>query len=328
VKRREFIAALGGAAAWPLVARAQQPTPVRRVAVLMAIAANDPEAQARAAALERGLRDHGWDRTKLRVEYHWAGGDQARIQSYAAEIVREAPDVILANATPVLAAVRHETSTIPIVFVQVIDPVSRGFVNSLARPGGNITGFTNFEFPMGGKWVEILKEAAPSTNSIAVIFNPVTAPYGEALFQQIAQSASALATGADKAGVSDIAVLEKAIEPVITKSNGGLIVLPDTFTTVHWDTIIALAERHKLPSVYPFRYFTVRGGLISYGVDALDLFRRSAGYVDRILKGEKPADLPVQAPTKYELVANLKTAKALGLALPTSLLARADEVIE
>jgi putative tryptophan/tyrosine transport system substrate-binding protein len=325
MKRRAFIAGLGGAAAWPLVARGQQPERMRRIAVLMAIAADDPEAKARAEAFERALRDHGWDSTNLRIKYHWAGSDLAHIQSYAAEIVREGPDVILANATPVLAAVLHETSTIPTVFVQVIDPVSRGFVSSLARPGGNITGFTNFEFPMGGKWVEILKEVAPTTNSIEVIFNPVTAPYGEAFFQQINQSASALATGVEKASVSDVAELEKAIA---AKFDGGLIVLPDAFTTVHWNIIIAQADRHKLPCIYPFKYFALRGGLISSGVDALDLFRRSADYVHRILKGEKPAELPVQAPTKYELVINLKTTKALGLTAPHALLARADEVIE
>jgi putative tryptophan/tyrosine transport system substrate-binding protein len=328
VRRRDFIAGLSSAAVWPSVARAQQPTNVRRIAVLMAIDSNDPEAQIRAEAFERGMREHGWDNNNLHIEYRWAGGDQANIQAHAVEIVRQAPDVILANATPVLAAVHRETGTIPTVFVQVIDPVSSGFVSSLARPGGNITGFTNFEFPMGGKWVEVLREIAPLIASIAVIFNPVTAPYGKPFFKQINDSASTLSIKVDEAEVRDIVELEKAIEPVFTKSNSGLIVLPDTFTTVHWNAIIALAEQHKLPSVYPFRYFAVRGGLISYGVDALDLFRRSAGYVDRILKGEKPADLPVQTPTKYELVVNLKTAKALGLTPSPNLLARADEVIE
>ena len=328
VRRREFIAGLGGAAAWPMLTRAQQPERMRRVAVLMAIAANDPEAQVRAEAFERGLREHGWGGDNLTIDYHWAGDDLDRLQQYAAEIVRQSPDAILANATPVLTAIRHETSTIPTVFVQVIDPVSGGFVNSLDRPGGNITGSTNFEFPMGGKWVEVLKEVVPSIKSIAVIFNPVTAPYGERFVEQIATSASPLAIQVTETQVRDVAELEKAIQPVVSAPVGGLIVLPDAFTTVHWDNILALVGRHKLPCVYPFRYFVIRGGLISYRVDGLALFRRSAAYVDRILKGENPADLPVQAPIKYELVINLKTAKALGLEVPPSLIARADEVIK
>ena len=330
MRRREFITLLGGvAAAWPLAARAQRPDRVRRIGVLMTLAADDPEAQTRAKAFEQGLRELGWSEgSRLHIEYRWSGDDPDRIRSYASEIVNLVPDVVLANATPALAAIQQETRTIPIVFVQVIDPVSRGFVSSLALPGGNITGFTNFEFPMGGKWVEMLKEVAPFITSIAVVFNPDTAPYGQQFFQQMGASASALATEAIEARVRDVVELEKAIASIAAKSSSGLIVLPDTFTTVHRDTIIALADRHRLPAVYPFRYFATQGGLISYGVDNTDLFRRSAGYVDRILKGEKPGDLPVQAPTKYELVVNLKTAKALGLTVPPRLIARADEVIE
>jgi ABC-type uncharacterized transport system substrate-binding protein len=329
VKRRKFISLLGGAAAWPLAARAQQAERVRRIGALMVIAANDPEAQARTKAFEHGLHELGWkEGSGLRIEYRWAGGDAGRIRSQAAEIVSLVPDVILANTTPVLEAVRQETRTIPIVFVQVIDPVSRGFVDSLARPGGNITGFTNFEFPMGGKWVEVLKEIAPSITSIAVVFNPDTAPYGEPFFQHIGTSASSRAIEAIEARVRNAVELEKAVARIAAKSNSGMIVLPDTFTTVHRDSIIALADRYRLPGVYAFRYFTTRGGLISYGVDAVDSFRRSAAYVDRILRGDKPADLPVQAPTKYELVINLRTAKALGLEVPPTLLARADELIE
>jgi ABC-type uncharacterized transport system substrate-binding protein len=330
LKRRDFIALLGGAtAAWPLAASAQQLGKVPLVGALIPFAEGDEEAERRRNAFQRGLEAFGWTNGQnIRIEYRWVGSDRDRIRSYAADIVGLAPDVILANATPVLAAIRQETRTIPIVFVQVIDPVSRGFVKSLAQPGGNVTGFTNFEFPMGGKWVEVLKEVAPRITSIAVVFNPDTAPYGEPFFQQITTSASSLSIEAIEARVRNVVELEKAVAGIAAKSNGSLIVLPDTFTTVHRDSIIALADRHQLPGVYPFRYFATRGGLVSYGVDAEDMFRRSASYIDRILKGEKPADLPVQAPTKYELVINLKTAKALGLEVPPTLLARADEVIE
>jgi putative tryptophan/tyrosine transport system substrate-binding protein len=330
MNRRVFVTLLGGAAAsWPLAVRAQQLGKVPLVGALMPFAEGDEEAERRRNAFQRGLEAFGWTNGQnIRIEYRWVGSDRDRIRSYAADIVGLAPDVILANATPVLAAIRQETRTIPIVFVQVIDPVSRGFVKSLAQPGGNVTGFTNFEFPMGGKWVEVLKEVAPRITSIAVVFNPDTAPYGEPFFQQITTSASSLSIEAIEARVRNVVELEKAVAGIAAKSNGSLIVLPDTFTTVHRDSIIALADRHQLPGVYPFRYFATRGGLVSYGVDAEDMFRRSASYIDRILKGEKPADLPVQAPTKYELVINLKTAKALGLEVPPTLLARADEVIE
>jgi putative tryptophan/tyrosine transport system substrate-binding protein len=330
IGRRKFLATLGGGAvAWPLAASAQHLGKVPLVGALIPFAEGDEEAERRRNAFQRGLEAFSWTNGQnIRIEYRWVGSDPNRIRSYAADIVGLAPDVILANATPVLAAIRQETRTIPIVFVQVIDPVSRGFVKSLAQPGGNVTGFTNFEFPMGGKWVEVLKEVAPRITSIAVVFNPDTAPYGEPFFQQITTSASSLSIEAIEARVRNVVELEKAVAGIAAKSNGSLIVLPDTFTTVHRDSIIALADRHQLPGVYPFRYFATRGGLVSYGVDAEDMFRRSASYIDRILKGEKPADLPVQAPTKYELVINLKTAKALGLTIPPTLLARADEVIE
>jgi putative ABC transport system substrate-binding protein len=330
MRRREFITLLGCLiAAKPLAAHAQQIDRIRRIGVLMALAADDPDAQPRVNAFEQELRKLGWtDSRRLHIDYRWAGGDPNRIQSHAAELVGLAPDVILANATPALAAIRAETHSIPIVFVQVIDPVSRGFVNSLARPGGNITGFTNFEFPMGSKWVEVLKEITPQVKASAVVFNPDTAPYGGQFFQQIRSSASSLSIEAIEARVKNSDELTDAVEKVATQLGGSLIVLPDTFTTVHRDLIISLAGRHQLPGIYPFRYFATRGGLVSYGVDAEDTFRRSAGYVDRILKGEKPANLPVQAPVKYELVINLKTAKALGLNVPPTLLARADEVIQ
>src|SRR6516165_1144416 len=241
MRRREFIAAIGWAAAWPVVARAQQAQKVPLVGALMPFEKGDEEAERRQSAFQNGLEQFGWrNGQNIRIEYRWAGGDPNRYQSHAAELVGLAPGVILANATPVLAAVRAQTHTIPIVFVQVIDPVSRGFVNSLARPGGNITGFTNFEFPMGGKWVEVLKEVAPSIKSIAVIFNPVTAPYGERFVEQIATSASPLAIQVTETQVRDVAELEKAIQPVVSAPVGGLIVLPDAFTTVHWDNILAL----------------------------------------------------------------------------------------
>ena len=329
MRRRKFISLLSGSVAWPLVARAQQARKVPLVGVMMPFEKGDEEAERRQSAFQNGLEQFGWrNGQNIRIEYRWGGGDPNRYQSHAAELVGLAADVILANATPILAAVRAQTHTIPIVFVQVIDPVSRGFVNSLARPGGNITGFTNFEFPMGGKWVEMLKEIAPQVKSTAVLFNPDTAPYGESFFQQIKASASSLSIETVEAQVKNSTELTKAVEESAAKLSGSLIILPDTYTTVHRDSIIELAGRHQLPSIYPFPYFATEGGLVSYGVNGEDLFRRAAGYIDRILKGEKPADLPVQAPVKYELVINLKTAKSLGLTVSSTLLARADEVIQ
>jgi ABC-type uncharacterized transport system substrate-binding protein len=330
VKRREFITLLGGAAAsWSLPARAQQSTRKHRIAVLMAMSESDPEAKPRVKAFEQGLQDWGWVKEQnLLIDYRWIGADVTQTQSHAAEIVRSAPELIIANSTPVLAALRQETRAIPLVFVQVIDPVTRGFVATLARPGGNITGFTNFEFPMGSKWVEILKEIAPIVAHVATIYNPQTAPYGEEFFRQIKVAGSSLTLEAIDAPVRQPGDLQRAIAEVAAKPHGGLIVIPDGFTTVHRNLIVELATQHRLPAIYPFRYFAVSGGLVSYGVDSLDLFRRSASYVDRILKGESPGELPVQAPTKFELVVNLKTAKSLSFDVPPMLLARADEVIE
>jgi ABC-type uncharacterized transport system substrate-binding protein len=329
VKRREFITLLGGAAAWPLVVRAQQLERKRRIGVLMAFAETDPEAQPRVNAFERGLQEWGWTKEQnLVIDYRWTGADLPKTRSYAGELVRSAPELIIANSTPVLAALRQETDSIPIVFVQVIDPVTRGFVATLARPGGNITGFTNFEFPMGSKWVQILKEVAPSAARVATIFNPETAPYGEQFFRQIRSAASSLNIEAIDASARHPAELERLLAEVAAKPNSAVIVMPGGFTSAHRNLIIEIASRHRLPAIYPFRYFAISGGLLSYGVDSLDIFRRSASYVDRILKGEKAGDLPVQAPIKFELVINLKTARALGLDVPPTLLARADEVIE
>jgi putative tryptophan/tyrosine transport system substrate-binding protein len=286
MRRRDFITLLGGAAAaWPLGAGAQQPTRKRRIGVLMALSENDPEAKPRVKAFEQGLQDWGWVKEQnLVIEYRWIGTDITQTQSHAAELVRSAPELIIANSTPVLAALRQETRTIPLVFVQVIDPVTRGFVATLARPGGNITGFTNFEFPMGSKWVEILKEVAPAMARVATLYNPKTAPYGEEFFRQVKGAASSLTIEAIDASIEQAADLRRTIAEIAAKLRAGLIVVPDRFTTVHRDLIVELAAQHRLPAIYPFRYFAVSGGLVSYGVDPLDIFRRSASYVDRILK--------------------------------------------
>jgi putative tryptophan/tyrosine transport system substrate-binding protein len=330
VGRRELITLLGGAAAaWPLAARAQQAGKVARIGVLMGIAESDPEARPRAMAFQQGLQELGWtDGRNVRIEYRWAADDPERIRTYAAELVSLAPDVLLATTTPVMMALQPATRTIPIVFVQVIDPLARGFVANLARPGGNITGFVTFEFSMGGKWLQTLKQVAPRIKRVATIFNPGTAPFSESFVQVVEAAAPTIAVQTVAARIRDAAELEGVIATFAAKPDGGLIVLPDVFNTSHRDTIIALAARHRLPAVYPFRYFAVSGGLISDGVDTADLFRRSASYVARIIKGAKPGDLPVQTPTKFELVINLKTAKALSLDVPETLLARADEVIE
>jgi putative tryptophan/tyrosine transport system substrate-binding protein len=330
IGRRELIAALGGAAvAWPLPLSAQHPRAVRRIGVLMGIAENDADAKPRAIAFRHGLQELGWTEGRnISIEYRWAAADPEHMHSYAAELVALAPDLILANTTPVVTALQHATRTIPIVFVNVVDPAGRGFVANLARPGGNITGFLIFEFSMGGKWLETLKQVAPRVKRVAMIFNPETAPFSESFVRVIEAAAPAFAVETVSAKVRDRAELESAVVSFANKPEGGLIVLPDLFTTIHRDTIVALATRNRLPAIYPFRYFAASGGLVSDGIDGSDLFRRSASYVDRILKGEKPADLPVQAPTKFELVINLKTAKVLGLQVPPKLLALADEVIE
>ena len=331
MRRREFIVLLGAAAvASPLPpVRAQPPDRIRRIGVIMAMAATDADAEPRIKAIQQGLQEFGWTEGRnIRIDYRWATVDADRIRAHAAELVGLAPDVIIGVATPVLMALRQETRSIPIVFVQVIDPVSRGFVTTLARPGGNITGFTNFDFPMGGKWVETLREVAPTVTRVAVIFNPETAPYAEPFLRLIEAAALSFNVKAFGAPVRDTAELERATSALATEPRGGMIILPDVFTTVHRDLIVELAARQRLPAIYPFRYFATSGGLISYGVDALDLFRRSASYVDRILKGTSPSELPVQGPIKFELVINLKTAKALGLNVPLQLRQRADEVIE
>ena len=328
MKRRDFIALLGGAAAWPLAARAQQPGErVRRVGVLMSMAADDPEGQPRITALAQGMRELGWAVGRnLQIDYRWAAGDPDRIRKYAAELVALAPDVILANSTPLVAALQQATPTVPIVFVGVADPVGAGLVQSLARPGNNSTGFIVFEYGISGKWLELLKEIAPRVTRAAVVRELAIAGTGQlGAIQSVAPS---FGVELFPIGVRDAPEIERAVTAFSRGSNGGLIVTGGPSTQVHRHLIITLAAQHLLPAVYPYRYFVANGGLISYGPDLIDQYRRAASYVDRILKGEKPADLPVQAPTKYELVINLKTAKALGIEMPASVLARADEVIE
>jgi putative ABC transport system substrate-binding protein len=328
MRRREFITLLGGAATWPLAARAQQAEKMRRIGVLMSFAANDPEAQLRVAAFEKGLQDLRWaEGRNLRIEYRWAENANL-LRAHAAELARLAPDLILANSTPVMIALQEHRHAIPIVFTQVTDPVGQGLVSNLAHPGGNLTGFTSFEFSIATKWLETLKQIAPRVTRVAVIFNPETAPFADLFWRPLKAAAESFAVTPISAGVRNTDELERMADAFAREGNGGLVVLPDVSTTNHRALIVALAARHRLPAVYPFRFFAASGGLLSYGSDVADVFRRAASYVDRILRGTSPGDLPVQAPTKYELVINLKTAKALGLEVPPSLLARADEVIE
>jgi len=330
IGRRQLISALGGASLiWPLTARAQQDDRVRRIGVLMSLAENDPEGQARFTALSKGLRDVGLiDGRNVRIDYRWAAADSERMRELATELVSKTPDVLLAGDTPTLTALQQATRTIPIVFVLVSDPVGQGFVESLAHPGANITGFTNFEFSMVSKWVGTLKEIAPSVKRAAMIFNPQTAPYAQYYLQPFAAAAQSFAVEAITNPVRSEAEIESAMAALWSTPGGGIIVMPDAFMGTHRDVIISLAARYRLPTIYPLRFFTDSGGLLSYGTDTLDLFRRSASYVDLILKGAKPSDLPVQQPIKFELIINLKTAKALGLTVPQTLLALADDVIE
>jgi putative tryptophan/tyrosine transport system substrate-binding protein len=327
--RREFITLLGGAAAWPLAGHAQQPAGIRRVGVLMNLSENDLEAQRLVTPFREGLAQLGWaDGRNLRIDYRWAGGDVGRIRAFAKELVELSPDVIVGYATPSVVALQQETRSIPIVFLSVTDPVGQGLVASLAHPGGNITGFAVFEFSLGTKWMEALKQIAPSLRRVTTIFNPKTAPYYPLYLRAIQKAASSFAVEPIVVEVHDDAEIERAISTLAREPDGGLIVMPDSFNMVHRRTIIALADRYHLPAVYYFPLFSTDGGLISYGPDEIDMFRRTAGYVDRILKGTKAGDLPVQQPTNFRLVINLKTARALGLEVPPTLLARADEVIE
>jgi putative ABC transport system substrate-binding protein len=330
MRRREFIGGiLGSAATWPLAARAQQGEQMRRIGVLTSgAAADDPDGQVRSAAFVQGLQQLGWtDGRNIRIDYRWGAGDADNMRKYAAELVALAPDVILASGTASVAPLLQATRTVPIVFVQVTDPVGAGFVDSLAHPGGNATGFLLFEYAISAKWLELLKEIAPRVSRAGVIRDPAqTAGTGQ--FGVIQSVAPSLGMDVSAINLRDAPEIERGIAAFARSANGGLILTSSALSVVHRDLIVTLAARHKLPAVYYRRQFVTGGGLISYGPDVAEQNRRAAGYVDRILKGEKPADLPVQAPTKYELLVNLKTAKALGLTVPASLLARADEVIE
>jgi putative ABC transport system substrate-binding protein len=334
MRRRDFIKVIAGsAAAWPLAARAQQSKskPLRRVAVLMTLSANDPQAQSRNAAFLQALQQLGWTvGQNVQIDYKWSAGSADNTRKDAAELITLAPEVILTSGTSGTAGIApllQATRTIPIVFVNVADPVGSGYVDSLARPGGNATGFLLFEYRISGKWLGLLKEIAPKVTRAAVIRDPnITAGIGQwSAIQALAPSVGVEVTPVN---VSDPAEIERAVKTFAGSGNGGLIVTGSALTVIHRDLIIGLAARHQLPAVYYEQFYVAAGGLMSYGPDFLDQYRNAAGYVDRILKGEKPSDLPVQAPTKYELVINLKTAKALGLTVPQSLLARADEVIE
>jgi putative tryptophan/tyrosine transport system substrate-binding protein len=332
VKRREFITLLGCAAAsgavWPVATRAQQRERMRRIGVLMNLGSDDAEGQARNAAFLQGLQELGWTVGRnVRIDYRWSAGDAELFRRHASELVALAPDVILAVGGSVVPSLLQATRTVPIVFTGTPDPVGAGFVESLARPGGNITGFTNYEYGIGGKWLEVLKEIAPGTTRAAVIRDPAIAA-GVGLWGAIQTAAPSFGIEVSPVNVRDASEIERGITAFARGPNGGLIVTGSTLATVHRKLITTLAAQHKLPAVYPQRIFVSDGGLISYGPDFVDQHRLAAGYVDRIPKGEKPSDLPVQALTKFELVINLKTAKALGLTVPPTLLAIADEVIE
>jgi ABC-type uncharacterized transport system substrate-binding protein len=328
MKRREFITLIGGAAAaWPLAVPAQTKQ-MRRIGVLMGLTAGDPEAQSRVVAFESSLRDMGWVKGRnLSIEYRWAG-DGNLLRDHAAELLAMAPDLIFANSTPVTVALREQSQAVPIVFTQVVDPVGQGLVSNLARPGGNLTGFTSFEFSIGTKWLEALKQTAPRVTRVALVFNPQSAPYANLFLRPVEAAAPSFSVTPIAAAVRDTADVDRVFDALVHEPNGGLMVLPDISMTNYREAIVALAARHRVPAIYPFRFFATSGGLMSYGTDVVEIFRRAAGYVDRILKGTSPGELPIQAPNKYELVINLKTAKALGLELPPTLVARADEVIE
>jgi putative tryptophan/tyrosine transport system substrate-binding protein len=330
VRRREFISLLGGAAAaaWPLAARAQQGDRVRRIGVLSGVAESDLEGEARIASLRQALQELGWtEGQNIRIDYRWAGGDANRARTYAAELVQLAPDAIVANSSTVVAALKAATGTIPIIFVGLSQPLELGLVASLAHPGGNITGFTQFEPSMSGKWLEIIKEATPHLRRVMIILNSATPSSGG--YWRAAEAVSpVLGLQLSSAWVNSTFDMERAISDFAQERNGSIVVPPSILAVTNRELIVALANRQRLPAIYPYRVFAAEGGLMSYGIDTIDPWRRAGSYVNRILKGEQPADLPVQQPTKFELVINLKTAKAIGLDVPPMLLGRADEVIE
>jgi putative ABC transport system substrate-binding protein len=329
MRRREFILSLAGAAAWPLAARAQQGGRVWRIAVMMTTAENDPEGAARAAALRQGLAELGWvEGRNLRIDWHWSAGDVARIRTTAAELAKLAPDLIVANGSVNLSAAKDATASIPIVFVVVNDPVGQGFIASLAHPGGNITGFTFVEYSMFGKSLQRLKQLAPGVGRVAFLFNPDTSPYYDRFLASFEGDARDSAVAAAAAHVRGEAEIDAAVAKLAAAPGGALIVPPDTFTLVHRSVIVEAARRHRVPAIYSYRQHVREGGLMAYGPDTADILRRSAAYIDRILKGASPAELPAQAPTKFEFAINLATAAALRLTVPPTLTALADEVIE
>jgi len=329
VKRREFIALLGGAAAArPLTAWAQKGERLRRIGVLFAISESDPEAKIRTSAIEQGLERLGWSVGRnIQIDYRWAGNEADRLRRYASELMALKPDVGLAAATTPLVALKKEAGSTPIVFVQVYDPVGGGFVASLARPGGNVTGFATFEYGLAAKWLELLRQLAPRTTRVAVVYDAIS-PSSPALFREVEATAAPLGIAISNYPVRNSGEIERALQGFARQPDGGLIVISGPTTAAHREVLTVLAAQHRLPSVYSYRYFVTSGGLASYGIDNHDLYTRATSYIDRILKGDKAGDLPVQQATKFELVINLKTAKALGLEIPLSLLARTDEVIE
>jgi putative ABC transport system substrate-binding protein len=330
MRRRDFIKIIvGSTVAWPLDLRAQQSERLWKVGVLISTREDDAEGQARAALLRQGFSELGWiENRNISFDFRWIGGDATRAKADAAALVSQKSDVIIANGTLSLVAARKETSTIPIVFVVVGDPIGQGFVSSLAHPGGNITGFSAFEFAISGKWLELIKEIAPEVRRVAFVFNPQAAPYAERFVQSIAPVAPSFGLDLTVSPTRDLAEIERAIVAVSGEPKGGLIICPDSFTAANRGLIISLAARYRLPAVYPYRFDAVDGGLLSYGHDNNEPFQRAPAYVDRILKGANPGDLPIQQPTKFELIINLKTAKTLGLTIPPQLLDRANELIE
>jgi len=328
--RREIVALIGGVAlARPSSALAQLFDRTRRVGFIMGLAEGDPEAKNRVRVFQQGLADLGWTEGRnIRIEYRYAASDANRAQAFAKELVALAPDLIIAHSTPVTAALMRETQTIPIVFIGVADPIGSGFIATAVRPGGNVTGFSNIEPAIGGKWVELLKEIAPGATRLAFIFNPTTAAGGGTYFwRSVEATVPSFSMKATPALVQGVADIERTFAE-IAREGGGAIVSPDIFNTVNRAAIIAHAAQYRVPVVYPYRYYAIDGGLVAYGIENIDMFRRAPAYVDRILKGARPADLPVQSPVKYEFVLNLKTAKAIGIDVPAQLVARANEVVE
>jgi putative ABC transport system substrate-binding protein len=328
MKRRQFITLLGGAAVtWPRAARAQQGERTRRIGVLIGTLENDPEASLRVGEFRQALAKLGWSESRnVAIEFRFGAGDPNRMRAQAEELTGISLDIVVAESTPAAVALRQETAAVPIVFLQVANPIGSGLVASLARPGGNVTGFTNFEPAIGGKWLELLKEIAPGVTRAIAVFNPET--HSGQYWQSLEAAAASLTVTFKRAAARDAAGIESALTGLAREPDGGVLVMPDAFTLAHRELIITLVARHRLPAIYPFEVFTKSGGLLSYGIDQVELYRRAAVYVDRILKGERPADLPVQAPTKFELIVNIKTAKALGIDVPWFLQQRADEVIE